>query len=679
MLNEIVLKFGEAPGSLPLRIQPGAMTVLVGPNNSGKSLTLREIQKFILKGKKRKRVAGTPTFHIIDSISPQIPSPGELLDLVMAEVEQDIAPFREPLLAAAKLTPSELLNNFNPTHIMSILNELNQLEHLRHLASQKKIDPSLLDAFDKERLAQQPSLSSLVIEFLNQLLHYLERNQALLESITSLQVDSPGLGLIRNRAVWLEGYLHHFAKFTTLLDGKNRLGLSDPEPAGSLHEFPTNMMMRLFHQPDEMEKLRAMVFDAFQCYLALDLTNMQECQFVISDKHPGKFETNFGSVEAVEYFSSTRDIFEFSDGVKSYIGLHATVMSHDFRVVLVDEPEAFLHPPLARRLGYNLTKLAAERGASVISATHSPFFLMGCIEAQQKVNIVRLGYLGGIPTARALPSEELQTMMNDPLLRSSGILNALFHRSAVVCEGDSDQSFYDEINERLRRETEKAGGNEVQTQEDGFARDCLFMNAHGKHSVAPLVGALRRMGIPSVGVVDLDLLKDAKAAGELLRCTGSGSAARDSVNTMRGKLLGYFEQEYEEQSAKEQKITASDNTENKPSAISLDSLLKRGGLDNLSVETAKRDLKLFLDLMAGQGIFIPEKGELEGWLSELKVGVRKGRGWLAAMFNKMGSLNEPDSYMNPSGDDVWDFMRRIAKWIGANSIDPPKEEMKTQK
>ena len=84
--------------------------------------------------------------------------------------------------------------------------------------------------------------------------------------------------------------------------------------------------------------------------------------------------------------------------------------------------------------------------------------------------------------------------MRDPLLRSTNVLNALFHRGAIVCESDVDRSFYQEVNARLL--VDSAG-----------IRDSVFLNAQNKQTVRRLVEPLRKMGIPAVAVVDIDILK----------------------------------------------------------------------------------------------------------------------------------------------------------------------------
>ena len=43
MITQLELTFGPSPGGSPIAFSPGPVTVFVGPNNSGKSLVLREI------------------------------------------------------------------------------------------------------------------------------------------------------------------------------------------------------------------------------------------------------------------------------------------------------------------------------------------------------------------------------------------------------------------------------------------------------------------------------------------------------------------------------------------------------------------------------------------------------------------------------------------------------------
>lgn len=175
----------------------------------------------------------------------------------------------------------------------------------------------------------------------------------------------------------------------------------------------------------------------------------------------------------------------------------SAVLSLPHRILLIDEPEAFLHPTLARRVGHALSETARERDASLVVATHinSADFLMGCIQSAPDLRLIRLTYTDQQPTARSIESTEIMALMNDPLLRSANALRALFHRSFVVTEADADRAFYEEINFRL-----------LQTHRG--IEDALFMNAQNWQTIPRIALPLRKLGIPAAAIFDFDVLMD---------------------------------------------------------------------------------------------------------------------------------------------------------------------------
>ena len=87
--------------------------------------------------------------------------------------------------------------------------------------------------------------------------------------------------------------------------------------------------------------------------------------------------------------------------------------------------------------------------------------------------------------------------MRNPLLRSTGVLGGLFYEFVVVTESDSDRAFYQEVNERLLMFKPEFG-----------IPNCLFLNAQNKQTVRTIIKPLRELGIPTAGIVDVDILKD---------------------------------------------------------------------------------------------------------------------------------------------------------------------------
>lgn len=68
MLRTVTLKFGAPHAPHALMLDPLRLTVFVGPNNSGKSLVLRELQQFAENGPQINR-------KIVEQIQIQFPDP----------------------------------------------------------------------------------------------------------------------------------------------------------------------------------------------------------------------------------------------------------------------------------------------------------------------------------------------------------------------------------------------------------------------------------------------------------------------------------------------------------------------------------------------------------------------------------------------------------------------------
>ena len=127
-------------------------------------------------------------------------------------------------------------------------------------------------------------------------------------------------------------------------------------------------------------------------------------------------------------------------------------------------------------------RAALKTDKRVFVSTHSPNFLMGCIQSGAPVNIIRLTYREGSATARSLPSNEILSLMRNPLLRSTGVISGLFYEFVVVTESDADRAFYQEINERLLR-----------FKSDWGIPNCLFLHAQNKQTIKTVLQPLRML------------------------------------------------------------------------------------------------------------------------------------------------------------------------------------------
>ncbi|MBL9100167.1 MAG: AAA family ATPase [Myxococcales bacterium] len=612
------------------------MTVIVGPNNSGKSLSLRELNKSLTHG---RHDWSEDKWKVIGDIEPELPSSGAVRTAIENELEKDFAPFNSLELKDDGLAFlfSLVTSNQNFGDLPPLLMEA--VKHLLVLLAKRKVAENLeregklypLASKAVENLPEitvkPDNLDDLIRQKLDEVVEMIKNShEGLLNLLSSVRGQSPAV-LAQGGFVNLRGYFNHIQGTVAFLDGKTRLSLINPESTASMRRRNVDggTLMRLRNDRAQMNRLRSYVFDAFGLHAALDILEMSQIKLVLSQLPlPDGIEDHLDD-EARTFFAAATDLGEFSDGVRTYIGLHAHLLSQDCRYAMIDEPEAFLHPPLARRLGANLTSLAAERGTYVFAATHSPEFLMGCLSTGHPVNVVRLGYKNGQGSARVLDPERLKEIMQDPLLRSSGTLSALFHEAVVICEGASDRAFYSEINNRLIRH-ERDYPRRMQSS--------LFIDVIGKASISRAVDGLKHMGVPVASIIDLDILKDTKVLNKILMAIGLHKTEADSLSNMRGNVMMLF-------------------TDRKD-------LLKKGGVQALAKPDERAAVQRFIDNMGDTGIFVPAGGELETWLIDLGVSDVDKSDWPAAIFEKMGTMDEG---VKPAAGDVWAFMRTIARWL----------------
>ena len=68
VLERISLRAGATSDAPGLAFQPGSVTLFVGPDNSGKSLVLREIERFVREGGQASQGA----YKVVDSVDARL-------------------------------------------------------------------------------------------------------------------------------------------------------------------------------------------------------------------------------------------------------------------------------------------------------------------------------------------------------------------------------------------------------------------------------------------------------------------------------------------------------------------------------------------------------------------------------------------------------------------------------
>ncbi len=338
--------------------------------------------------------------------------------------------------------------------------------------------------------------------------------------------------------------------------------------------------------------------------------------------------------DIVDWMRQALSLEAVSDGVKAFSGILLQIYAGDPKVIIIDEPEAFLHPSLARTLGGELATAAHNEQKFVFVSTHSADFLMGAIQSGAVINIVRLTWANDTATARLLPNAELAGLMNDPMLRSVGVLSGLFFQNVIVTEADADRAFYQEVNDRL-----------IATHDIRAIPHALFLNADNHQTIPAIVAPLRKLGIPAAGVTDLDVIKrgGVEWTRQLDAC-GMPTAQQHANHDLRKAVLDAL-------------IAAAP-----PGTQNSDNYFKTAGGIAILGESDREAAENFCDELAKYGLFIVRIGEVEAWLKHLDV-PQKTNGWRAKIFDAMGGNPSQTKYVRPTDDDVWKFMGSIRTWL----------------
>lgn len=407
------------------------------------------------------------------------------------------------------------------------------------------------------------------------------------------------------------------------LDGRSRFNLTNDQSGGDLLARPGNVLSHLFVDENARARVREIVHDAFGLFFVIDPTNLGTLRIRLSERAPLNDEQSLNP-EAREFHSNAIYVKDASDGVQAFTGIATAVLSGEFHTILIDEPEAFLHPPLARKLGKHLSSLATERGGSLMASTHSPDFLMGCIQATKDVRVLRLEYSSGKSRGRMVDPDKLESFLKKPLMRSANVISALFYDGVIVTESDNDRAFYAEIYHRV-----------AETGTD--YPSILFVNAQNKQTIRDIIGPLREFGVPAAAIVDIDIIKDGgKDWTEWLKSARVPDALHIGYGQQRSSIKDVF-------------------------IASGKDMKKDGGIEILSGPDRLAAESLF-SVLDGYGIFAVRRGELEHWLPALDVPGRK-TDWTVNMLDRMGSDPASPTYVRPDGKDVWAFIEKIVLWV----------------
>lgn len=467
---------------------------------------------------------------------------------------------------------------------------------------------------------------------------------------------------------WLEHDKHEFraatgAGLVTYLNTDNRLRMvmSQPVQQNLQKRGARNVLEALYISgADTTEKVRQCIKKIFEKDVFLNPFNLGTLEYRIG--------TDFSSIsanpqEAFKQLSSFPLLDAQGDGMRSVLGIISAIVSVKKPIILLDEPEAFLHPPQALQLGGIISGLV-EPSQQIFIATHSADFLRGLLSATRDAVIIHLERIENTTKANVLDSDTLNQIVTDPLLSSSRVLEGMFYKGVVATEADADAVFYQRLFQKI-----------------GAADEVHFVNAHNKQTLKKIIDPYQKLGIKFAMIADADVIRDEHEFSNILQVT-LDEQIKNRILQEREKIIKHFQtrNKYEvlcdlqaktKELAEQTIIQETADPDNIASAIfdfrlklkklrdESDELyeFKKKGRASLPIEL-QTNFDTFWNCCASIGLFVVSVGELESWLVDYDIERTSNKSkWISKALNKLFEIEYDDSKA------IWKFVDALRIYL----------------
>ena len=453
---------------------------------------------------------------------------------------------------------------------------------------------------------------------------------------------SIGMSSLNLKQFWPDKLTSFRSLFCLRVPTEKRITDSDPVDAiENLEQHASNPIHMLWD--DELEsKLSGYFRRAFDEDLILYRGGVRKPPLLVGERLvPQKGEDRVSAKYLERLVASTVPLNNQGDGMRSFASVILHLLAPITPTVLIlDEPEAFLHPPQARLLG---EIIATERSSEtqLFVATHSPDVLHGLINvASDRLRVLRVQREGTINRVKELDKDLVQEISVDPLMKYSSVLSGVFHERVIICESDADCMFYSSILDlpEVRGETHP---------------DVLFVHAGGKGRIAALAKTLVALDVPVDVVADIDVLRETTVFKSIVESLGQDSTV---VHLLAEGVKRAIEQHKPWLSAGEIKKGILETLEETPDAGEFPTnqrskietlfrkaspwdVVKSSGEYAIPSGDPTKQFQKLLGLCNEMGLWIVPVGELEGFCKPVGG---KGPRWVQQVIEERNLSNDPD-------------------------------------
>ena len=420
---------------------------------------------------------------------------------------------------------------------------------------------------------------------------------------------------------WMQSDSGFASMFCMEMSTQTRLQDSDPAPAIASPSKNIEHPIQMLYQDGDLEaRISAYFFRAFGVHLIIHRLGGREIPLLVGQRiEPEGSEDRLSTSYMDRLLRTTVPLQKQGDGMRSFASviLHLLVPITP-SILLLDEPEVFLHPPQARLLG---EILAMERShhAQLFVATHSADVLQGLLNVvgADHLRVIRIEREDDVNQVKELDRNLAREISKDPLMKYSSVLSGVFHKRVIICESDADCMFYSSL-------------LDIPSVHRGPFPDVLFVHANGKHRVAKQAGALVELGVRVDVIVDMDILQNENDLQKLFGALGGNwsdvmakaSSVRKAIQGRQVRNAGATSNKIKEEllhvpATGEFPKTVIQAINRHLRDVSPWAQIKRTGEAGIPPGQAINDYKMLKSVLEAKGLWIVPVGELEGFCREI--------------------------------------------------------------
>lgn len=250
-----------------------------------------------------------------------------------------------------------------------------------------------------------------------------------------------------------EKYLKHsFHKvFAQNIEAQKRLSICEQQDNISDETHASKPQHYLYRSQDLSKKISNLFKKSFGTELIINYRGGAKIPIHVCKEFNHSISQNQVSDDYVNELKKFPLLDKQGDGIKSYAGILFEAIATEKQITLIDEPEAFLHPPQMRKLGETLS---SEVEGQLFVATHSSDILCGFMEGTRgNIRILRIRREGDKNFIHEAAPETIKELWEKPQLKYSNALESIFHEQAIICEDDSDCRLINAVADHLQKKS----------------------------------------------------------------------------------------------------------------------------------------------------------------------------------------------------------------------------------